>query len=155
MSKIPNKIFLSHKSTDKALVRRFQSALEELGFVPWLDETAMPPFLTLGRGIYEGIAESCACVFFITANFRDEQYVKQEIDLAHELQLERGEDRFRIIPLVFGLETAVPGVVKRLTRYAVFEEELDAFAYLIKWLPVAVGTVHFRDDPRARGDSGP
>jgi len=36
-----NRIFLSHKNSNKPMVRRFYDVLEELGFAPWLDEEDM------------------------------------------------------------------------------------------------------------------
>lgn len=141
MLEISKKIFLSHKSDDKSIVRRFYNLLQVLGFEPWLDESSMPPYDSLYRSISEGIKESCACIFFITQNFKDEKYIREEINLAIQLQIDKGEELFRIIPIVLGKDVTVPDIIKNKTRYEVFDNELDAFAYIIKWLPVKVGTV--------------
>jgi TIR domain len=70
----PMKIFLSHKGFDKPLVREFKSTLALLGFDPWLDEDAMPAGTNLERGILKGFTDSCAVVFFVTPEFKDESF---------------------------------------------------------------------------------
>jgi hypothetical protein len=72
---IPMKIFLSHKSADKPLVRQYKHLLVELGFDPWLDEDAMQAGAELERSLLKGFADSCAAVFFVTPNYKDENYL--------------------------------------------------------------------------------
>ena len=73
-SRIPSpkevKIFLSHKSVDKPLVRRYYDALRQAGFDPWLDEPNMAAGANLERELLRGFEESCAAVFFITETSR-------------------------------------------------------------------------------------
>ena len=69
------RIFLSHKSVDKSLVYRYHKALSRIGFSPWLDKEDMPVGSNLERDILKGFEESCAAVFFITENFKDESYL--------------------------------------------------------------------------------
>lgn len=64
------KIFLSHKSPDKALVRDFKTTLEVLGFDPWLDEDAMVAGAQLDRSILKGMQDSCGAVFFLDPSVR-------------------------------------------------------------------------------------
>jgi hypothetical protein len=66
------RIFLSHKSVDNPIVRRYYEALKQSGFMPWLDEPDMVAGTNLERGILQGFEESCSAVFFITENFTDE-----------------------------------------------------------------------------------
>lgn len=141
MLEISNKIFLSHKSDDKSIVRRFHNLLEVLGFEPWFDESSLPPYNSVYRGIADGMRESCACVFFITQHFVDKEYIKEEINLAKQVQISKGEELFRIIPIVLGKDVIVPEIIRDTTTCAVFDNELDAFSHIIKWLPVKVGTV--------------
>lgn len=60
------RIFLSHKSTNKPLVRDFYETLKLLGFEPWLDEKDMVAGDVPHRTLQEGMRSSCAAVFFIT-----------------------------------------------------------------------------------------
>src|SRR5882757_9130848 len=46
----PARIFLSHKSADKALVRDYKQTLELLGLKPWLDEDDLAAGAELTRG---------------------------------------------------------------------------------------------------------
>jgi hypothetical protein len=71
---------LSHKGADKPRVRRFAIVLKELGFDAWLDEDAMTAGTELHRGILQGFKDSCAAVFFITPNFKDESYLRSEVN---------------------------------------------------------------------------
>jgi hypothetical protein len=108
LSRIPSdtevRIFLSHKSVDKPLVYRYYHALKELGFDPWLDEEAMPAGANLERGILKGFEESCAAVFFITENFKDQSYLATEVDYA-VIQKRRKGGKFAIITLRYSRGT--------------------------------------------------
>ncbi|MFM8834151.1 MAG: toll/interleukin-1 receptor domain-containing protein, partial [Cytophagales bacterium] len=55
---------------------------EAIGYEVWLDEKNLQAGDALERGIFNGFKESCAAVFFITDNFKDEKYLKAEIDYA-------------------------------------------------------------------------
>jgi hypothetical protein len=94
----PRKIFLSHSSHDKEVVRQFKALLETVGFEPWLDEDAMVAGTPLERGLHAGMQESCAAVFFITENFEDSSYLATEIDYAIEQQ--RKNEHFATVTLV-------------------------------------------------------
>ena len=69
-------IFLSHKSANKDLIRRYHAVLKELGYDPWLDEEAIVAGQTLHRALASGMDRSCAAVFFITPDFKDESWLK-------------------------------------------------------------------------------
>lgn len=131
------KIFLSHKSKDKKLVRRFQRALEAIGYDVWLDEKNLKAGDHLERGILKGFKESCAAVFFITENFKDEKYLKTEIDYAMAQTREK-EDYFRIITLAFHSATEkieIPELLKGFVWKSP-RTELDALTEIIKALPI-------------------
>jgi hypothetical protein len=132
------KIFLSHKGEDKKLVRRFQRALEAIGYEVWLDEKNLKAGDHLERGILQGFRESCAAVFFITDKFKDEKYLKAEIDYAIA-QVREKENHFRIITLAFrrGKEKIeVPELLKSFVWKSP-ASELDALTEIIKALPIA------------------
>lgn len=140
------KIFLSHKSKDKKLVRRFQRALEAVGYDVWLDEKNLKAGDHLERGILKGFKESCAAVFFITENFKDEKYLKTEIDYAMAQTREK-EDYFRIITLAFqsGPEKIeIPELLKGFVWKSP-RTELDAFTEIIKALPIGPKQFDFKN----------
>ena len=92
----PMRIFLSHKGSNKAWVRQFKTTLALLGFDPWFDKDAMPAGTNLERGILKGFTNSCAAVFFITPEFKDESFLATEVDYAIEEKREK-TDKFAII----------------------------------------------------------
>jgi hypothetical protein len=141
----PMKIFLSHKGFDKPLVRQFKTTLALLGFDPWLDEDAMPAGTNLERGILKGFTDSCAAVFFVTPEFRDESFLATEVDYAIREKRAKA-DRFAIITLVFGDGTA-KGTVPDLLHGYVWKEpksDLEALKEIIRALPIHVGGVRWR-----------
>ena len=143
ITKRPSKVFLSHKTADKPLVKRFEQILQQLGFEPWLDEHSLPPGTALTRKIQEGMRASCACVFFVTKSFKDEKYLGFEIELAKAVQIERGTEMFAIIPVVFGDSVDVPQMIKDLGKYVVTENELHALSEILRWLPIKLGSTYF------------
>ena len=109
-----SQVFLSHKGTDKPLVRDFYETLKLLGFDPWLDEDAMAAGANRERALLEGFDRSCAAVFFITPHFADENYLATEIEYAIDQKRKKGE-RFAIITLSLsegGQKGTVPPLLK-------------------------------------------
>jgi hypothetical protein len=130
------RIFLSHKGEDKKMVRRFQRALEAIGHEVWLDEKDLKAGDLLERGILQGFEESCAAVFFITDKFKDERYLKSEIDYAIAQQRARDEG-FRIITLAFRRgrqRVEIPPLLKNYVWKSPLSE-LDALTEILKALP--------------------
>lgn len=148
LSRIPSatetRIFLSHKSIDKPIVMRYYNALKTLGFEPWLDESDMPAGTNLERGIFDGIEKSCAAVFFITENFRDEKYLASEVNYAI-MQKRNKEKKFAIITLRYPKALPVPGL---LTSYIFkdVENDLDGFYQLVRALPIELGQTRWKKD---------
>jgi len=130
-----SKIFLSHKGEDKKMVRRFLRALEVIGYEVWLDENNLRAGDHLERGIRRGFEESSAAIFFITENFKDERYLKAEIDYAIE-QKRLWEDEFRIITLAFRKGSARVEIPPMLKNYVWKNPstELDALIEIVKAL---------------------
>jgi len=131
------KIFLSHKSVDKPLVYRYYQALKILGFDPWLDESNMPVGSNLEREVLRGFQESCAAVFFITANFVDEKYLAAEVDYAMMQKRAKG-NKFAIITLRYTDASPVPTL---LTPYIYKDvaNDLEGFHSLLRALPIELG----------------
>ena len=138
------KIFLSHKGADKPKVRRFSSVLKELGYNPWLDEDAMAAGAELHRDILQGFKDSCAAVFFITPNFRDEAYLRSEVNYAVQQKNDKAV-RFAIITLVF--DGATKEHVPDLLRGYVWKEphdDLAALTEILRALPITLGLPSWR-----------
>lgn len=140
------KVFLSHKGVDKEMVRDFKQTLELIGYEPWLDEDAMVAGTSLERGILQGMKDSCGAVFFLTPSFRDEGYLKSEVDYAVREQRKKG-DRFAIIALQFvdanGQEGTIPELIDNLV-WKKPKTQLEALREVIRALPVKSGTVDWR-----------
>src|SRR5581483_176419 len=143
--RIPNvnetRIFLSHKSVDKPIVFRYYSALKLLGFEPWLDEPDMPAGTNLERAILQGFEESCAAVFFITQNFKDEKYLAAEVDYAVMQKRSKGK-KFAIITLCYLDDAPVPKLLKPYIFKRV-SNDLDGFAELIRALPIELSPIRW------------
>ncbi len=138
------RIFLSHKSADKPLVRRYHDTLKTLGFMPWLDESVMPAGANLEREIFKGFAESCAAVFFITESFRDEKYLAAEIDYAVMQKRKKG-DKFAIITLRYHGSAAVPDLLTPYI-YKDITNDLEGFDELLRALPIELGPARWKAD---------
>ena len=134
------RIFLSHKSQDKPMVKRYHQALLDLGFSPWLDEPDMPAGTNLERGILKGFEESCAAVFFITDNFKDENYLATEVDYAVMQKRKKGK-KFAIITLRYAGN--VPELLKTYT-WATISNDLEGFHELLRALPVQTGPIRWK-----------
>jgi hypothetical protein len=138
------KIFLSHKSIDKPLVLRYYQALKAVGFEPWLDEPNMPAGSNLARELFRGFEESCAAIFFITANFKDEKYLATEVDYAI-LQKHKKDKKFGIITLRYADASPVPSLLTPYV-YKNISNDLDGFHELVKALPIELGPIRWKAD---------
>ena len=126
------RIFLSHKGSDKNMVLEYKGILEKLGYKPWLDEEAMPAGTPLERGLLKGMQESCAVIFFVTADFKDEGFLKTEVDYAVTEKRKKG-DRFAIITLILDdsrEESDIESVVPPLLRPYVWKQPKSQFQAL-------------------------
>lgn len=148
LSRIPSakqtRIFLSHKSADKPIVLRYYNALNKLGFEPWLDQPDMPAGTNLERGILDGFEKSCAAVFFITENFKDESYLATEVDYAIAQKRKKGK-KFSIITLRYPNSSPVPGLLTPYI-YKDVQNDLDGFNEVVRALPIELGPIRWKKD---------
>lgn len=119
-----DRIFLSHKGADKATVRLYYRALKSAGLNPWLDEEDMPAGMNPDRGIRQGLKDSGAVIFFLTPDFKDEQFLRDEISYAKEEEREKG-DQFAIISLIVpeANRSEKPNIPDLLRQYIWIREE--------------------------------
>jgi len=140
------KIFLSHKGEDKVHIRQFNQTLKEIGFKTWLDEEVMIAGTELERGLLKGMKESCAAVFFITPDFKDEGYLATEINYAMAEKREKN-DRFSIITMILKDKDGKKGKVPDLLKQYVYKEpktDLECLQEIIKALPVYMETLNWK-----------
>lgn len=140
------RIFLSHSSKNKPTVDRVERLLTAMGLEPWFDKKDIKAGDPLHRSIQKGMAESCAAVFFVTPDFRDDRYIAKEIDLAMEEKM-RKQDRFAIITIVLQKGRRLPANVPNSLRDYVYEpciDELHAAETIIRSLPIFVRTFDWR-----------
>lgn len=147
MDRIPTRnetrIFLSHKSENKRLVKKYHRVLKELGFDPWLDDPDMPAGTELNRGILAGVNESCAVVFFITEDFVDERILSDEIDYAKSRKMKQG-NKFAIITLKFPGDAEVPELLEKYV-YKHIDNDLDGLYEIVRALPIELGPVRWKE----------
>ncbi|MEB4870178.1 toll/interleukin-1 receptor domain-containing protein [Priestia megaterium] len=145
-SNFPKKIFLSHRGSNKEMVREYFSVLKELGYEPWLDEDAMAAGITLDRGILEGMKDSCACVFFITPEYKDNGYLEDEINYAKMANREKG-NKFTIITLELKDEKESDIDIPDLLKPYVWKKpssSLEALREIVRALPISLGKTNWR-----------
>jgi hypothetical protein len=146
LSRIPSaketRIFLSHKSADKPIVLRYYNALKELGFEPWLDQPDMPAGTNLEREILDGFEKSCAAIFFITENFKDESYLAAEVDYAIAQKRKKGK-KFSIITLRYPNSSPVPGLLTPYI-YKDVQNDLEGFNEVVRALPIELGSIRWK-----------
>jgi hypothetical protein len=145
-----DRIFLSHKGANKPTVRLYYRALKGAGFRPWLDEEDMPAGTNPDRGIRQGFKVSCAVVFFLTLDFKDEKFLKDEINYAKEEERQKG-DRFAIISLIVPEpgKAGEPAVPDLLRQYIWIREDnhLSSFAKVLEALPIRLGRSRWKTEP--------
>lgn len=141
------RVFLSHKSVDKALVTEFKETLEILGYEPWLDEEAMPAGASLEHALRQGMKDSCAVIFFITPEFKDEGFLETEINYAIQEKRNKG-DKFAIITLQLvgkdGEEASIPVLLQGYV-YKTPKSHLEALREIVRALPVVPGPIDWRE----------
>ncbi len=126
-------------------MREYKKTLEILGFDPWLDEDAMQAGAELERSLMRGFSDSCAAIFFVTPNYKDDNYLATEVDYAIQEKRKKG-DKFSIITLVLGDGDRKGAVPELLHRYVWKEpkNDLEALREIVKALPVQTGDVYWR-----------
>jgi len=104
----------------------------------------MPAGSNLERELLRGFEESCAAVFFVTANFRDERYLAAEVDYA-VLQKRKKEKKFAIITLRYAGASPVPPLLTTYV-YKDVSNDLEGFRELVKALPIELGPIRWKAD---------
>jgi hypothetical protein len=141
------KIFLSHKTIDKALVIDFKEALAAIGYDSWLDEDAMPAGTSPDRALLQGMKDSCGVVFFVTPSFKDEGFLENEINYAMQQKREK-KDKFSIITLQFVDAEGNASDIPELLKQYVWKRpvtQLQALKEIVRALPIHPISIEWRD----------
>ena len=143
------KVFLIHKGDDKELVIDFKETLKILGYDPWLDEDAMPDGASVEQEPLQGMQDSCGVVFFITSSFKDEGFLKTEIEYANKEKRKKG-DKFVIIPLQFagadGNTSEIPKSLEETYDWKKPKTPLEALREIVRALLVAPVSIDWRGE---------
>ncbi len=108
------RVFLSHSSEDKALVRHFCAKLQTFSFRPWLDEVELQPGDQFAHSIEQALEESDLLLVFLSAAS------SKSVWMQHELSYFAGAAKgSRIVPVVLdeagkALAGKLPATVGRL-----------------------------------------
>lgn len=102
-------IFLSHNYLDKPFVRKLASDLEKFKIRVWLDEAEIKLGDSLIEKIRSGIDEVDYVAVFISKNSINSEWVKKEIDIAMNQEIE--EKKVKVLPLLLD-DCDLPGFLK-------------------------------------------
>jgi hypothetical protein len=104
----------------------------------------MPAGANLERELLNGFAESCAVVFFITDNFKDENYLATEVDSAVMQKRKKGK-KFAVITFQYSETAPIPELLMRFV-YKRVTNDLDGFRELIRALPIELGPIRWKKE---------
>ena len=97
-------IFVSHATADDAFVRDLRQALEGLGLSVWVDSRNLRGGDKLARQVEQAIEEARQVIVVLSSNTINSPWVRKEIRKALEVEKQRADDDYRVIPLL------LPGV---------------------------------------------
>ncbi|QQX76454.1 MULTISPECIES: toll/interleukin-1 receptor domain-containing protein [Aequorivita] len=92
------KIFLSHTSIDKPIVRKFKKLLEVQSFDVWLDEDSILIGDSILKSIERGLLMTDYVLLFISRRALESPWVEKEITAAITLEIEKKDNL--ILPIV-------------------------------------------------------
>jgi DNA-binding response OmpR family regulator len=128
------RVFLSHSSEDKPVVRSFCEKLQTRGLRPWLDEAELKPGDRLSQSIEQALENSEILVVFLSAASL------RSVWLTHEVSYFAGVAKgCRIVPVVLdevgkALATKLPATCGRLYLDATDPENLEKAAETVRRL---------------------
>ncbi len=105
------KIFISHSSTDKRWVRRFERSLRDAGYDTWLDEKEIEVGDALAAKVSEGVRDAKVVVVVVSAASVVSQWLRFELDIATERMI-RGD--CRVLPILIDDVEMPPEISGRL-----------------------------------------
>ncbi|HYE05405.1 MAG TPA: toll/interleukin-1 receptor domain-containing protein [Planctomycetota bacterium] len=110
------KIFISHSSADKPMVRRLRTDLIDHGIVPWLDEWDIKVGESIPKSISDALAICTYIIVVLTPNSVESKWVEHEWHDAFWDEV--NERRIKVLPVVFE-KCKIPPLL-RTKKYADF-----------------------------------
>ncbi len=95
-----NFIFISHASEDDAFVKELRIALENLGLPVWVDSRRLQGGDKLAPEIDQAIAQARQVIAVLSRDTINSPWVTREIRRALEVERERQQDGYRVVPLL-------------------------------------------------------
>lgn len=115
------KVFLSYRSTDRAVVEAFAERLAEDGVPAWFDRWEIAPGDDIVARMDQGIDGCAAGLIFISHAWFEGAWVQDEYT---SLALRKVEDDIRLIPvLVEDVGSRLPARLRKLARRSVQDYE--------------------------------
>ncbi|HEX7774683.1 MAG TPA: TIR domain-containing protein, partial [Pyrinomonadaceae bacterium] len=97
-------IFISHASSDDDFVKQLRTALEDSGLSVWVDSRKLRGGDKLSAEIENAIAQARQVIVVLSPNTINSPWVRREIEQALQVEKQRKDDGYRVIPLL------LPGV---------------------------------------------
>ncbi|MGH3852869.1 MAG: TIR domain-containing protein, partial [Pseudonocardiaceae bacterium] len=115
------KVFLSYRSTDRAVIEEFAERLRRDGVDAWYDRWEIAPGDDVVARMDQGIDGCTAGLVFISAAWFEGPWVQDEYT---SLVLRRVEDRIRLIPVLLDdVRDRLPARLRKLARRSVADYE--------------------------------
>lgn len=112
-----HKVFLSYRSTDRAVVEEFAARLRRDGVDAWFDRWEIAPGDDIVARMDAGIDGCTAGLIFISAAWFDGSWARDEYT---SLVLRRVEDGIRLVPVLLeDVATRLPARLRKLARRSV------------------------------------
>ncbi|WP_292994356.1 TIR domain-containing protein [Nitrosomonas sp.] len=106
------KLFISHSSQDDAFVRELREVLADHGQAGWIDSRELRGGDLLWPEIQKAIEDASAYAVVVSPNGLQSDWVGDELAYALDVQKQRGEDEYPVIPL--SLDGTKLGILKQL-----------------------------------------
>lgn len=94
-----SKVFVSHSSADDGFVRELQQALGDFGQDVWIDSREIRGGDLLWPEIQKAIEDASAFAIVVSPNAFQSEWVGRELQHALDVQKQRGNDVFPVVPL--------------------------------------------------------
>jgi len=96
-------IFISHSSKDDPFVEELRGALESLGLLIWVDSRNLRGGAKLKPEIDEAIEQARQVIVVLSRDTVESPWVRKEVQRALEVERERKDKGYRVIPILVGV----------------------------------------------------
>ena len=110
------RIFISHATADDKFAKELREKLEGQGLAVWIDSRNLRGGSKMKQEIHDAIQEARQVIVVLSPNTINSAWVRDEIQKAQEVEKQRQDDDYRVIPLL------LPGVEPSALKLW-FEEE--------------------------------